>query len=130
VPPSPGQPRPRTGRGAASVTRRSLHPAAARLALLAAPGQTPARRADLITGTQRRMDTLGLPTYAEAFTEADRDLLGGHGYAERAAFPISNGAIAHPMWRTSPFWTGRRGGNAGRPAALNRSGRLNGWALR
>ncbi|MFD2762865.1 hypothetical protein [Micromonospora eburnea] len=105
------------------------------LALLAAPGRSSARRAAaLLAGAQRWMDTLGLPTYAEAFTEADRDLFRRHGYADREAFPVPDGTTTHPMWRLSPFWTGRSGGNARwpacRPPALTRNGRVNAWALR
>ncbi|MFJ8579559.1 hypothetical protein [Micromonospora sp. NPDC093277] len=105
------------------------------LALLAAPGQAPARRsAALLAGAQRWMDTLGLPTYAEAFTESDRDLLRRYGYADRDTFPVPGGTTTHPMWRLSPFWGGRPGGNARwptcRPPALTRNGRVNSWALR
>ncbi|MEU2613921.1 hypothetical protein ABZ570_20395 [Micromonospora sp. NPDC007271] len=104
------------------------------LALLAAPGRSRARRAAaVLTGAQRWMDTLGLPTYAEAFSEADRDLFHQHGYTDREPFPVPGGTTTHPMWRLSPFWTGRSSGNIrwpARPTELRRNDRANGWALR
>ncbi|MGR6319463.1 hypothetical protein Q2K19_28590 [Micromonospora soli] len=83
------------------------------LAMLAAPGPHGARRAAaVLAGAQRWMDTLGLPTYAEAFTEADRELYRRHGYADGEAFRVPGGTTTHPMWRVSPLWTARAGGNA------------------
>ncbi|WP_346116115.1 hypothetical protein [Micromonospora coerulea] len=82
------------------------------LAFLAAPGAgRTGRAAAVLAGSQRWMDTLSLPTYAEAFTAADRDLHLRHGYTGRDAFPLPDGGTAHPMWRVSPYWAGRLGGN-------------------
>ncbi|MFE9692105.1 hypothetical protein [Micromonospora sp. NPDC005806] len=105
------------------------------LALLAAPGPDATGRAGAVLGgAQRWMDTLGLPTYAEALTETDRDLYRRHGYADRDTFPIPGGTTAHPMWRLSPFWPGRAGGNARWPTrratGRTRNGRTSGRALR
>ncbi|MFU8875417.1 hypothetical protein [Micromonospora sp. SL4-19] len=105
------------------------------LALLAAPGPAgPRRAAAILAGAQRWMDTLCLPTYAEAFTDADRELFRRHGYSHRDAFPVGDDATTHSMWRLSPFWTGRSGRNAGspvrRPLVVPRNGPVRGWALR
>ncbi|MGC3863863.1 hypothetical protein ACPSM1_27200 [Micromonospora chersina] len=105
------------------------------LALLAAPGPAGIRRAAAaLAGSQRWMDTLNLPTYAEAFTEADRNLFRRHGYADREAIAGPGDTTTHPMWRLSPFWAGRSGGNGRWPArritSRTRNGRATGWALR
>ncbi|MCW3842633.1 hypothetical protein ONA70_21260 [Micromonospora yasonensis] len=105
------------------------------LAMLAAPGAHGMRRAAaVLAGAQRWMDTLSLPTYTEALTDADRDLYRRHGYTERDGFPVPDGTTARPMWRLSPFWTGRSGGNtrwpAGRLTGRTLNGRTSEWALR
>ncbi|WP_406045264.1 hypothetical protein OG799_12775 [Micromonospora sp. NBC_00898] len=97
--------------GRALAARRPVE-AHNHLAFLAAPGPDRGRRAAaVLAGSQRRMDTLSLPTYAEVFTTADRYLHQRHGYASRAPFPLPGGGAAHPMWRFSPFWAGRMSGN-------------------
>ncbi|MGW4297853.1 hypothetical protein ACWEH1_33180, partial [Micromonospora chersina] len=92
------------------------------------------RAAAALAGSQRWMDTLNLPTYAEAFTEADRNLFRRHGYADREAIAGPGDTTTHPMWRLSPFWAGRSGGNGRWPArritSRTRNGRATGWALR
>lgn len=97
------------------------------LALLAAPGSDEAGRAAALTGGQRWMDTLGLPTYAEALSDTDRDLYRRHGYHDRDAVAVPDGPAARAMWRLSPFWTGRPGGSARwasrRTPARGRNGR-------
>ncbi|MFR9779117.1 hypothetical protein ACL02O_24070 [Micromonospora sp. MS34] len=113
--------------GRALAARRPVEPHI-HLAMLAAPGPAGFRRAAaVLTGAQRWMDTLSLPTYAEALTDADRDLYRRHGYTDRDAFPVPSGMLAQPMWRLSPFWTGRSGGNARwparRPLVRGRNGR-------
>lgn len=105
------------------------------LAMLAAPGPDGVRRAAaVLAGAQRWMDTLSLPTYTEALSDADRDLYRRHGYVDRDAFPVPGGTTAQPMWRLSPFWTGRSGSNARwpvrRPGGRTRNGRTSGWVLR
>lgn len=105
------------------------------LAMLAAPGPDGARRAAwLLAGAQRWMDTLSLPTYTEALRAADGDLYRRHGYLDQNAFPVPDGTTAQSMWRLSPFWTGRSGGNARWPVhragGRTRNGRASGWALR
>ncbi|MEU4717649.1 hypothetical protein AB0F73_28895 [Micromonospora purpureochromogenes] len=89
------------------------------LAILAVPsGPDRAARADaVLAGSQRWMDTLGLPTYAETFSDGHRALHGRHGYLERDSFPLLNGMLVHPMWRPASQ-PGRRGANVTRwPAA-------------
>ncbi|MEU1837847.1 hypothetical protein [Micromonospora chersina] len=105
------------------------------LALLAAPGPAGARRAAAaLVGSQRWMDTLNLPTYAEAFSETDRDLFRRHGYADGEAIAGPGDTTTHPMWRLSPFWADRSGGNGRWPVrritSRTRNGRATGWALR
>ncbi|MFG2054427.1 hypothetical protein ACGFI9_10365 [Micromonospora sp. NPDC048930] len=104
------------------------------LAMLAAPGPDGIRRAGaVLAGAQRWMDTLSLPTYAEALTDAERELFRRQGYQDRDVFPVPGDAVAWSMWRLSPFWTGRSSGNVrwpgrrspvrgrnGRPAAVLR----------
>ncbi|MEV0428186.1 hypothetical protein [Micromonospora sp. NPDC050495] len=102
------------------------------LALLAVPGPHAGHRAlALVTGAQRWMDTLNLPSYVEALTEADRDLYRRLGYTDRDAFPVPGDTTLHAMWRPAPV---SAGGNARWPArrrtARTRNGRATGWALR
>jgi hypothetical protein len=104
------------------------------LALLAAPGPAATRRAAaVLVGAQRWMDTLSLPTYAEVFTETDRDLFRQHGYTDREAFAGPGDTTTHPMWRLSPFRANRSGANGRWPTrriTRTRNGRATGWALR
>ncbi|SCG68964.1 hypothetical protein [Micromonospora inositola] len=107
------------------------------LAFLAVPGPDWRKRAAaVLAGSQRWMDTLGLPTYVEALTTADRDLHQRNGYSSGEAFPLPGGGIAHPMWRLSPFWAGRMSGNtvarwAARHSPVRvRNDRLSGYAHR
>ncbi|RZU76255.1 hypothetical protein EV384_4891 [Micromonospora kangleipakensis] len=97
----------------ALATRRPVE-AHNHLAFLAAPGpDRPNRAAAVLAGSQRWMDTLSLPTYAEVFTTADRDLHHRHGYTSREVIRLPGGGTAHPMWRLSPFRAGgRMSGNA------------------
>ncbi|MCW3844740.1 hypothetical protein ONA70_32145 [Micromonospora yasonensis] len=75
------------------------------LALLAAPSRAGSdRAAAVLAGAQQWMDTLSLPTYAEAFTNADLDLFQQHGYTRRDSIPINGHTTTHSMWRPSPFW--------------------------
>ncbi|MFE9204842.1 hypothetical protein [Micromonospora sp. NPDC007230] len=104
------------------------------LALLAAPGPGgPGRAAAVLAGAQRWMDTLSLPTYAEVFTDADRDLFQRHGYTHRNAFPIGGDTTTHAMWRLPPFWTGRSSRNTRspmrRPLVLAHNNPSSRWAL-
>ncbi|MBM0225060.1 hypothetical protein [Micromonospora sp. ATA51] len=86
------------------------------LALLAAPGPAGSgHAAAVLAGAQQWMDTLSLPTYAEAFTDADRELFRRHGYTHRDTVPVDGHTTAHSMWRVSPFWTGRSSRNARSP---------------
>ena len=105
------------------------------LALLAAPGPADSgRAAAVLAGAQRWMDTLSLPTYAEVFSDDDRELFRRHGYAPREDVRLDGRPAAHSMWRLSPFWSGRSGRNARspvrRPLVLPRNGPVRGWALR
>ncbi|MFI7208433.1 hypothetical protein [Micromonospora aurantiaca (nom. illeg.)] len=104
------------------------------LALLAAPGPAElGRAAAVLAGAQQWMDTLSLPTYAEAFTDADRDLFRQHGYTHRDAIPVDD-HTAHSMWRLSPLWRGRSSRNVRspvrRPHVLAHNSPSNRWALR
>ncbi|MCX4472951.1 hypothetical protein OOK41_21995 [Micromonospora sp. NBC_01655] len=99
------------------------------LALLAAPGPAePGRAAAVLAGAQRWMDTLSLPTYAEAFTDVDRELLQRHGYTHRDTFPLDSHTTAHSMWRCSPLQSGRPSRNTRspvrRPLAQNSVARI------
>ncbi|MEV4481945.1 hypothetical protein [Micromonospora coxensis] len=107
------------------------------LAFLAVPpGPRRADRAEaVLVGSQRRMDTLGLPTYAETWTGAHRDLHLRHGYQPRGDFPLGNGLLVHPTWRLSPLPAGRRNAGTGhwssaRPARRARNDRLTGPVAR
>ncbi|GHJ52901.1 hypothetical protein Nm8I071_22080 [Nonomuraea sp. TT08I-71] len=96
----------------------SRRPAAAHnhLAWLAAPDPAGAdRAAAVLTGAQRWMDTLRLPTYAEAFSNADLDLFHGHGYLRRNSFHIDGHTTAHSMWRPSPLRNGASSRNTRSP---------------
>ncbi|MFI7609317.1 hypothetical protein ACIBTV_29980 [Micromonospora sp. NPDC049366] len=76
------------------------------LALLAVPGRHRTRRAAaVVAGAQRCMDTLGLPTYADVFTDGDLALLARQGYTHRRILPVGGRVTAHAMWRPAP--TGR-----------------------
>lgn len=107
-------------------------------ALAVPPGPDHDSRAEvLLTGAQRWMDTLSLPTYVEADTEERRDLYRRHGYADGADFELPDGTNTRAMWRASPFWTGQRGATVipyRRPSGGRRTGRRNnrvtGWAGR
>ncbi|MFC4150112.1 hypothetical protein ACFO0M_27985 [Micromonospora mangrovi] len=109
------------------------------LAVLAvAPGpERDARAGAALAGAQRWMDTLGLPTYAEAGTKAQRDLYRRHGYADGEEFALPDGTTTRPMWRLAPFGTGRAGATVipyRRPAGgrwtNRRNARVTGWASR
>ncbi|RLK24745.1 hypothetical protein DER29_2677 [Micromonospora sp. M71_S20] len=105
------------------------------LALLAAPDPTDSNRAAaVLAGAQRRMDTLSLPTYAEVFTDTDRDLFQRHGYTHRDTFPVGDHTTTHTMWRLSPFWTDRSSRNTRsplqRPLVPPRNNPPTRWALR
>ncbi|KKK04249.1 hypothetical protein [Micromonospora sp. HK10] len=115
-----------------SLARRRPAEAHNHLALLAAPGPDAGERAlAVVTGAQHWMDTLNLPTYAEALSEADRDLYRRLGYADRDAFPVPGDTTLHALWRLPPALGG---GNARWPArrrtARTHNGRAIGWALR
>lgn len=104
------------------------------LAVPPGPDRT-GRATAALAGGQRWMDTLGLPTYAVAYTAGQRDLYRRHGYANRDALPLPNGTVAHPMWRLSPLWAGRANSNVSHwsprlPAGRARNDRVTGWALR
>ncbi|MGK5440551.1 hypothetical protein ACSNN7_01785 [Micromonospora sp. URMC 105] len=105
------------------------------LAILAVPpGPDRAARADaVLAGSQRWMDTVGLPTYAETFTDAQRVLHGRHGYVERDSFPLLNGMLVHPMWRPASR-PGRLSANVARwpSGRTSRPGqnRARGWVPR
>ncbi|MFJ6198236.1 hypothetical protein [Micromonospora sp. NPDC092111] len=104
------------------------------LALLAAPGPAESgRAAAVLTGAQRWMDTLSMPTYAEAFTDAERELLQQHGYTQQDTYPLGRSTTAHSMWR-SPFWSGRSSRNthspARRPLVLTHNSPSTRWTLR
>ncbi|MEV0808687.1 hypothetical protein [Micromonospora sp. NPDC050200] len=106
------------------------------LAILAVPrGPDRAARADaVLAGSQRWMDTLGLPTYAETFTEAHRGLHARHGYVERDSFPLLNGMLVHPMWRpvSRAGWLSANVSRwpAGRLPRPGQNDRARGWAPR
>ncbi|MGC4792278.1 hypothetical protein ACLQ22_31230 [Micromonospora sp. DT178] len=105
------------------------------LALLAAPDPAdPGRAAAVLAGAQRWMDRLSLPTYAEVFTEADRDLFQRHGYTHRDTFRVGGHTTTHAMWLSSPFRTGRSSRNTRsqvqRPLVPPRSNPSPRWALR
>lgn len=107
------------------------------LAFLAAPPgpEGVERAAAVLAGGQRWMDTLNLPTYAEAYTPVHRELYRRHGYTDRDDFPLPGGLTAHPMWRLSPYWANPLSGNsaahwAARPATGRaRNDRMTSWAL-
>ncbi|MCW3816741.1 hypothetical protein ONA91_20050 [Micromonospora sp. DR5-3] len=104
------------------------------LALLAAPGPAESgHAAAVLARSQRWMDTLSLPTYAEVFTEAGHELFRRHGYTHRDDFPLDGDTTTYSMWRLSPFWTGRSSRNARspvrRPLVLPRNGPVHRWAL-
>lgn len=105
------------------------------LALLAAPCPADSGRATaVLAGAQRWMDTLSLPTYAEVFTDTDRDLLQRHGYTHRDTFPVDGHTTTHTMWRLSPSWTGRSSRNTRSsvqpPLVPPRNNPSTSWALR
>lgn len=113
-----------------SLARRRPAEAHNHLALLAAPGpEAGDRAAAVVTGAQRWMDTLNLPTYAEALGEAHRDLYRRLGYTDRGALPVPGAATLYGMWRLPQAWAG---GNARWPVrrrnARDRDGRAAGWA--
>ncbi|MEV4656655.1 hypothetical protein [Micromonospora sp. NPDC049301] len=86
------------------------------LALLVARGPaTSHRAAAVLTGAQHWMDTLNLPTYAEVFNDADRDLFQRHGYTHRDAIPIHGHTTTHAMWRLSRSRTGQSRRNTRSP---------------
>ncbi|PSK63532.1 hypothetical protein B0E53_04539 [Micromonospora sp. MH33] len=86
------------------------------LAWLAAPEPVGSdRAASVLTGAQRWMDTLSLPTYAEAFSNADLDLFQQHGYIRRDNFRIEGHTTADSMWRPSPLWNGGSSRNTRSP---------------
>ncbi|MGY4898635.1 hypothetical protein ACWEEK_24010 [Micromonospora aurantiaca (nom. illeg.)] len=120
--------------GRALAARRPTEPHN-HLALLAAPGPAElGRAAAVLAGAQQWMDTLSLPTYAEAFTGADLDLFRQHGYTHRDAVPVDDHTTAHSMWRLSPFWRGRSSRNVRspvrRPLVLAHNSPSTRWALR
>ncbi|MER7892566.1 hypothetical protein ABTX15_22380 [Micromonospora sp. NPDC094482] len=99
-----------------ALTTRRPAEAHNHLALLAAPGPANSNRAAaVLTGAQRWMDTLNLPTYAEVFNDADRDLFQRHGYTHRDAIRIRSHTTTHAMWRRSPSRTGRSSRNTRSP---------------
>ncbi|SCL29180.1 hypothetical protein GA0070624_3834 [Micromonospora rhizosphaerae] len=108
------------------------------LAFLAIPpGPNGVDRADaILRASQRWMETLGLPTYAEACTETHGDLYRRHGYADLDRVPLPGGMIAHPMLRLPPSWTSRSSGNSAvhwsdrRPSGRSRNDRVSEWATR
>ncbi|MEU0157024.1 hypothetical protein [Micromonospora fulviviridis] len=105
------------------------------LALLAAPGPAESgHAAAALAGAQQWMDTLGLPTYAEVFTDDDRTLFRHHKYTCRDAVPLGDHTIAHSMWRSSPLWKGRSSRNVRspvrRPLVLPHNNPSVRWALR
>ncbi|SCF01938.1 hypothetical protein GA0074695_2902 [Micromonospora viridifaciens] len=105
------------------------------LAFLAAPGPAESgRAAAVLGGAQRWMDTLSLPTYAEVFTDADRDLFQRHGYTRRGAFLVGGDTATHAMWRLPAFWTGQSSRNTRSPVrrhlVLAHSSPPSRWALR
>ncbi|MGW0505642.1 hypothetical protein [Micromonospora sp. NPDC003241] len=74
------------------------------LALLAAPPDTDrvGQAATLLAGSHRWMDTLGLPTYAEAHHGADRRLYRRAGYQERCRLVRVDGHPVTGLWRPAP----------------------------
>ncbi|MEU2615649.1 hypothetical protein ABZ570_29365 [Micromonospora sp. NPDC007271] len=105
------------------------------LALLAAPGPAESgRAAAVLAGAQQWMDTLSLPTYAEVFTDIDRDLFQQHGYTHRDSIPLDGRTTTYAMWRASPFLAGRPSRNtcspARRPLVRSRNNPSTRWALR
>ena len=86
------------------------------LALLAAPGPTESGHARAaLAGAQQWMDTLGLPTYAEVFTDDDRIMFRHHKYTYRDAVPLDEHTTAHSLWRMSPLRKGRSSRNVRAP---------------
>ncbi|MEO3777220.1 hypothetical protein ABGB16_10295 [Micromonospora sp. B11E3] len=73
------------------------------LAFLAVPpGPGDAVRAEAILATsQRWMDNLSLPTYAESCGGLHGDLYRRHGYADRERFHRPDGVTVHALWRPS-----------------------------
>ncbi|GAA2219870.1 hypothetical protein ACFY2R_27005 [Micromonospora olivasterospora] len=71
------------------------------LAFLAVPpGPGGTERAEAVLAmSQRWMDNLGLPTYAETCAGTHGDLYRRHGYADRGEFPLPDGATARSLWR-------------------------------
>ncbi|MEU8301297.1 hypothetical protein AB0C04_28910 [Micromonospora sp. NPDC048909] len=104
------------------------------LALLAAPGPAESgRAAAVLAGAQQRMDTLSLPTYAEALTDADLDLFRQHGYTRRDVVPVDDHMTTHSMWRLSPFGRGQSSRSVRspvrRPLVLAHNSPSTRWAL-
>ncbi|MGN9777583.1 hypothetical protein ACTMS0_17725 [Micromonospora sp. H33] len=105
------------------------------LALLAAPGPANSgRAAAVLAGSQRWMDTLSLPTYAEVFSDADLDLFQRRGYTHRGALPVEGQTTTHGMWRLPPYRTGRSSPNTRspvqRPLVPTHNSPSTRWALR
>ncbi|WP_018784193.1 hypothetical protein [Micromonospora sp. CNB394] len=85
------------------------------LALLAAPR---GGAVQALSASQRRMDTLSLPTYAHPCAGEQEELLRRRlGYAERETFAAPDGTPVRSLWRSAPLpaggndrWRNRRAG--------------------
>ncbi|MBQ1056675.1 hypothetical protein [Micromonospora sp. C32] len=116
--------------GEALTARRPVEPHN-HLALLAAPR---GGAAEAVTGAQRRMDTLSLPTYAHPCAGEQEDLLRRIGYSAQETFAAPDGTELRALWRSTPF---RAGGGNDRwpvrhrgPGRADRDGRTARWAAR
>ncbi|MFI7025997.1 hypothetical protein [Micromonospora sp. NPDC049900] len=90
------------------------------LALLAAPpdADRAGQAATVLAASHQWMDTLGMPTYAEAHHGADHRLYHRVGYRERCRLVRADGRPAAGLWRLAPHPRLDRAGDVGSGAGI------------